>query len=80
MAFVRNQKTKKPRLWFVFFKSTWKDIFFNEQEGIPEEINTIGVFEESKKRGMTPNLSLMVRGWKSDILIMELLEIVYFIL
>jgi len=65
MSFVRGNRTKKPRLWFVFFKSTWKDIFFNEQEGIAEEVNTIGVFEESKKRGMTPNLSLMVRRRRS---------------
>jgi len=61
MNFVRGNKTKKPRHWFVFFKSTWKDIYFNEQENIPEEINPVGgVFEESKKRGMTSNLTLMV--------------------
>jgi len=59
MNFVRGNKTKKPRHWFVFFKSTWKDIYFNETEGIPEDITNLGVFEESKKRGMTSNLSLM---------------------
>jgi hypothetical protein len=48
--------------WFSLFQKTWMDIYFNEKTG--EETNRFGIFEETKKKGFTSNLVVLVGFFK----------------